>query len=142
MNSSPDKSSGTVKRHRDAHSHGVSCLAFSPDGRTLASASTENRAELWAIADGELRQTLEGHTQRIRSLAFHPNGITLASGSNDRTVKLWDVADGRLLATLGRHSDWVTSVAFRPQRSDAGLGQSRQQPETMGRGCRRTSRNA
>jgi RNA polymerase sigma factor (sigma-70 family) len=66
-------------------------LAFSPDGRLLAAASTGNRILLWDAATGRVRRTLSGHESRIASLAFTPDGRRLISGSEDTTALIWDV---------------------------------------------------
>ena len=88
-------------------------VAFSPDGLTLASGSSDE-IKLWDVATGELKATLEGHTDRVWSVAFSPDGLTLASGSGDETIKLWDVASGDLKTTFEGHVRRVSSVAFSP----------------------------
>jgi WD40 repeat protein len=70
-------------------------VAFSPDGRTLASASWDDTVKLWHPRTGKERATLRGHTDEVRSVVFSPDGRTLASASEDGTIKLWDVADYR-----------------------------------------------
>src|SRR6185503_20332139 len=77
----------------------VLSLAFSPDGRTLASTGfdgaglTNGTITLWDLATGQpLRQTLNGHTDKVRALAFSPDGLVLASGADDQAVVLWDVS--------------------------------------------------
>ena len=92
----------------------VESIAFSPDGTTLASGSSDNTVKLWDVASGTLKDTLEGHTDIVWSIDFSPDGQTLASGSSDNTVKLWDVASGTLKDTLGGHTDIVWSIAFSP----------------------------
>jgi len=69
------------------HSGSVSAAAFSPDGKTLASASY-NMIKLWDISTRVKLQTLEGHSSPIRAVAFSPDGKTLASVSYN-IIKLW-----------------------------------------------------
>jgi WD40 repeat protein len=72
----------------------VHSIAFAPDGKTLATASSDRLVRLWDAATGEERRTLRGHLGNVSSVAFAPDGKTLASGSRDQTVRLWVVATG------------------------------------------------
>ena len=68
-------------------------VAFSRDGRTLASGSDDKTIKLWDPVSGQLFRTLADHGEVIYAVAFSPDGRTLASGSGDNTIKLWDVAN-------------------------------------------------
>lgn len=99
------------------HSERVYSVAISPDGRTLASGSTDQTVGLWswqAGVGGALLQRLAGHRHLVRSVAFRPDGQTLASGSYDETIRLWDVATGQTQQTLYGHNAWIRAVAFTP----------------------------
>ena len=94
------------------HENYVWGVAFSPDGKTIATASRDNTAKLWNL-EGELLETLTGHKRWINSIAFSPDGKMIATASGDNTVKLWDI-QGKLLETLKGHEKSVWGVAFSP----------------------------
>lgn len=82
------------------HGKGVSEVAFSRDGRLLASSSTDNTIKIWDVAGRRELRTLVGHTAAINSLAFSPDSNLLASASEDGGTFLWDVNTGEHLLTL------------------------------------------
>jgi hypothetical protein len=92
-------------------------LAFSPDGKLLASDGNEKAVKLWDVNSGTLRQTLPGrHEDFVSSVAFSPDGKVLASGSGGGPIRLWDVNSGTLKQTLTGHNSCVNSLAFSPDR--------------------------
>ena len=104
----------TLLQTLKGHSDPVQSVAFSPDGKTLASGSADETIKLWRVRDGRLLKTLTGHSDEVESVAFSPNGQILASDSRDNTIRLWQVRDGQLLRTLHGPTNWVSNVVFSP----------------------------
>jgi serine/threonine protein kinase/Tol biopolymer transport system component len=96
------------------HTSYVWSVAFSPDGKRLASASNDRTVKVWDAVTGQEILSLTGHTGGVSSVAFSLDGKHLASASNDRTVKVWDAATGQEVRTLTGHTGEVYSVAFSP----------------------------
>ena len=101
-----------VSGKKDTGKIEVYSVAFSPDGKTLAS-GTGRSIRLWELATLRNSETIEGHRERVQSVAFTPDGQTLASASFDQTIKLWDVARGKNTAIFKASND-LTSVAISP----------------------------
>src|SRR5579871_543201 len=106
----------TLKVHRDQ----VLAVAFSPDGKLLASGSVHDTVRLWDLATGAALQTLKGHQDRVVAVAFSPDGKLLASGSDDGTFKLWDLATGPAMQTLNL-STTIRTIVSRISFSSDGL---------------------
>ena len=111
----------------------VLAVAFSPDGRTLATAGEDSAIVLRDPATGAARARLEGHADAVTCLAFSPDGSTLASGGYDKTVRLWDAATGRPRAMLRGHAHWVFALAFSPDGRTARLGRLGPDRPALGR---------
>jgi WD40 repeat protein/energy-coupling factor transporter ATP-binding protein EcfA2 len=100
----------------NGHTSSVESVAFSPDGKTLASGGYDNTIILWDVATRlPIGQPLTGHTSSVQSVAFSPDGKTLAAGSWDSTLIMWDVATHQMIGQpLIGHTARVVSVAFSP----------------------------
>jgi len=95
------------------HEQGVFSVSFSPDGKFLASGSSDRTVKIWKVGNWREVATLR-HGDSVWSVSFSPDGKFLASGSLDKTVKVWEVRSWREVATLRGHENWVSSVSFSP----------------------------
>ncbi|MBK6607638.1 MAG: caspase family protein [Leptospiraceae bacterium] len=91
------------------HTWFVNHIVYSPDGKTLATASSDQTARIWSI-NGKLIHELKGHTLPINYTTYSPNGNILATGSNDNSVRIWDI-NGNLLNEI-KEIGWVTQIVF------------------------------
>jgi WD40 repeat protein len=99
----------TLNGHQDI----VSSVSYSPDGKTLASASWDKTVKLWDVVTGKELKTLKGHQDQGRSVSYAPDGKILASASDDKTIILWNFDLDKLMqsgctwigAYLGSHPE-------------------------------------
>jgi RNA polymerase sigma factor (sigma-70 family) len=103
------------------HTNTVLSVAFSPDGKTLASGCGDGTIKLWDVASGKNQATLKGHDDDVTSVAFSPDGKILLSGSHDNTVKVWDVAQRKNTASIDVET-WVLALAISPDGKTLATG--------------------
>ncbi len=117
-NSSPSITPETASRvqlaQRLSAGTSVYSVAFTPDGKTLATGSEDGTVRLWQVEDGSLINSLDGESGLIVGVTFSPDGKTLATGSGDGAVQLWQVEDGSLIDTLVEGGSGWVFVAFTP----------------------------
>jgi WD40 repeat protein len=94
------------------HTNGIDALAFAPDGKRLASGSSDGTARVWDAATGACQRTLTGHTQAVYGVTFAPDGRRLATSSHDGMGRIWSVSTGRAEAVLKGHAKEVRCIAW------------------------------
>jgi WD40 repeat protein/predicted Ser/Thr protein kinase len=104
------------------HEGVVFSVAFSRDGRLLASASSDSTVRVWDLAEAKCAAVLTGHPDHVYTVVFHPDGKRLASGGRDRAVWLWDLATRQDVARLDGHTNYVFSLAFSPDGTSLASG--------------------
>ena len=107
------KSQGVLQQHSDT---AICTVAFSLDGRHIASGSDDSTVQLWDVQIGSpVGNPLQGHTSSVLSVTFSPDGRYIASGSYDRTIQLWDAQTGGQVGTSFQgHTSSVNSIEFSP----------------------------
>jgi WD40 repeat protein len=108
--SAPAPKPSTLKGHQAW----VSCLGFSPDGKTLVSGSEDKTVRIWDVTAGKESAIFAGHTKVIQAVAFSPDGQTVATASSDKTVRVLDAATGSELGRFQGHQGNVYDVAYFP----------------------------
>jgi len=96
------------------HAGWINSVAFSPDGKLLASGSHDKTVKIWDMSSGQQIHTLTGHSDGVGSVVFSPDGKLLASGSWDNTIRLWDTRTWNEIRTLRGHTRHVFRVVFSP----------------------------
>jgi hypothetical protein len=105
---------GAPEKVLTGHKDAILDLAFSPNGKLLATAGYDRLIKVWDVASGKELRTLKDHSDAVYGVSFSPDSLLLASGSADRAVKIWDVNTGGRLLTLSESTDWVYTVAWSP----------------------------
>ncbi len=122
---SGDWRSGQLVAVLRGHTQPVECLAFSRDGKKLASGSFDATVRIWDFPSGAEPRVYRGHSAAIAAIAFHPDGRRLASASmGDRLageIQLWDAATGQNPQSLRGHSSLCPSPFVPPRRPSSGV---------------------
>ena len=112
---------GTLNGHTDP----VYAVAWSPDGKTIATAGFDNTVRLWEAATRKEIKSLEGHTKLVLAVAFSADGRQLASASLDNSARIWDLPGGRPARTLTGQAAAVAALAVKPDGKEAAVAAGR-----------------
>lgn len=104
------------------HNEAIKSVAFSVNGKWVASGSTDKTIKIWSAKSGDIVKTWQSPSSGILSLVFLPDGKRLLAGDYDKSARIWDVETQQCLATLEGHSYWVKSVAADPKSNVIATG--------------------
>jgi eukaryotic-like serine/threonine-protein kinase len=104
------------------YSKHVSMVAWSPDGKYIASGGWDKIVQIWDAKTGAQVNACQGHDRFVFAVAWSPDGTRIASGSTDRTVRVWDAQKGKLIRTYDGHSGFVFAVAWSPNEQHIASG--------------------
>ncbi|KIK33397.1 hypothetical protein CY34DRAFT_713152 [Suillus luteus UH-Slu-Lm8-n1] len=107
-----DAKTGKLVATLKGHTSPVWCLAWTKDGKTLISGSSDYSIRTWNTTNWQQTAVLDEHTHRIIGIAISPNGCILASASEDKTARLWNLENGKPIGSPMQHAQQVNCVSF------------------------------
>ena len=115
---------GSVLKTYHGHTERITAVAWSSNGKFIASGSLDKTVRIWAVNSGDHSPPLiyRGHTAGVQTVALSPDSHRVASGSQDKTVQVWDALSGELVAICHGHHDTVNTVACSPNGSYIATG--------------------
>lgn len=107
-----DLPSGSRRRFATGHDRTIWCAAFSPDGKFLATGSSDQTVRQWDVASGRELARFHGHSYIVGQVGWSPDGRVIASGGNDGTLRLWHAVDAPAANTAVSRSDGSSAISF------------------------------
>ncbi len=101
----------------EGHKGPIKSLDVSPNGKYLATGSTDGTIRIWDLLNTNLVYELKGHNKDVNSITFSPDGKTLVSGGADGVINLWNIENGSRIISQPGHKGWIRDIAFSPNGS-------------------------
>jgi WD40 repeat protein len=112
-----DQATGKLLRTLEGHTSSILSATYSPEGKTLATASYDKTVKVWETASGKAVHTFSGHTAHVLTAAFSANGKLIASSGGDKLLLVWDVKSGKVLHTFKEPTSEAPALAWAPGSS-------------------------
>jgi WD40 repeat protein len=110
----PDHVAHVFGNLRVRHGNEILAVAFSPDGKWLATGSRDRTVKIWDMANGHEAASYTGHQRYVRAVAFSPDSKWVASAGGDRDIRLWDPQSGKDVRTLKGTGNYITAMVISP----------------------------
>jgi len=104
----------SLGRTLSGHAQAVTSVAFSANGRLVATGSRDRSVRVWEMGTGRSVQVMKGHVDAVSSVTFSPDGCFVVSSSLDKTIRIWDPGSGREVSQLPKENTFVLAVEFSP----------------------------